>query len=150
MLVPNRAVGHARGLPTPAASLPASRVPTVSGRFPGRNCPESASRGGLAASSGGAGPAPDASGDDGERRHPGGPTGYGTKQGRGRHRKPRQDRRDGPQSPETAGRARTTGQVRTAVRREIDGDHGLTFSELLETLRNPYGCDGLTAGDTRG
>jgi hypothetical protein len=29
--------------------------------------------------------------------------------------------------------------VRTAVRREIDGDHGLTFSELLETLRNPYG-----------
>ena len=56
-------------------------------------------------------PTPDASGDDGERRHPGGPTGYGTKPGRGRHRKPRRDRRDGPQSPETAGQVRTGRRV---------------------------------------
>ncbi len=29
--------------------------------------------------------------------------------------------------------------IRTAVEREIAGDHGdLTFSELLERLRNPY------------
>ena len=28
--------------------------------------------------------------------------------------------------------------VRTAVRRELDGEHDLTLSEILERLRNPY------------
>jgi len=28
--------------------------------------------------------------------------------------------------------------IRTAVRREIDGDHDPTLSDILESLRNPY------------